>query len=521
MGSYDDTLQQSLEGDLLRMMGDPCFSDMLFLCGPTQEELPASKLLVAARSPVLESMLLKAGMAETKLSRILLPAIDLSTMRICLEFLYTNTVQQSSWVEGFEAPMMVIAAAKFFLVKKLEQIALSHLDSIIPAYQKWGTCYLVDVIKAYSYGVKLHLSHLDMHLHSVLHRLMIGCIDNRSCWKLECYKHLSEQALVHLLQNLDAYLEDENFPVIEYVRFLLVIYWSSSRLPLLSDGSPQVQKRLEDTLEDYLPWNTNVELLDLLNAPQMSSLDANAVEFMKLLAEQLSGYLQRFPVNISMIPLSVLRDVIEPLKIIPRPMLMTAYRQQAQSKADVRWDEFLHSKNYTIERGDATVISCNSDILQGFASCKMFADTFRIVSFHWEVVILTPCEKFRIGLCWGEELIRSESYSNDPLWDHEHYILALNSDGTLLERGITRQYCDAFQGQKGVIIGVHFYTFACSFSINGKVMDVASYMQWLSDEKLFLTVSMQKPGRVQIKTGTDDWGLWRKKFKRTGKHSEL
>eukprot|EP00250_Pteridium_aquilinum_P009849 c18977_g1_i1 orf=41-547(+) len=153
----------SIAEDLRKVLGDTRFCDILFICSDGQE-VPALRMLVAARSPVLQSMLLTSGLAETKLGRVRLADIRGPVMHACIEFLYTDGVQDSSWPEPLDEAMEVAAAARFFLIPGLERHCVDRLAAGIAHIEVPSLSLAGEIIRAYNLGTKLYHDQPDEKL---------------------------------------------------------------------------------------------------------------------------------------------------------------------------------------------------------------------------------------------------------------------------------------------------------------------------------------------------------------------
>eukprot|EP00250_Pteridium_aquilinum_P034420 c7555_g1_i1 orf=33-818(+) len=216
--------------DLRKMLGSAPFCDMRFICSDGQE-LPALRMLVAARCPVLHSMLLTSGMAESRLERVHLPGIAGSAMLVCLEFLYTDHVDAGSWPKPLDEAMGVAAAARFLLIPGLETQCVDHLAVVLRHIEAPSSVLAGEIIRAYSIGVELYddQRHEDL---AILLKKFTKSVRSALNRGFDGYKLLSERGCLHLLRDLEA----DAFSLREYHLLVLAIRWCASRV-LLSDSS--------------------------------------------------------------------------------------------------------------------------------------------------------------------------------------------------------------------------------------------------------------------------------------------
>jgi hypothetical protein len=123
-----DETSVKLIASLRKMVNNPEFSDVVFLCGDGKQ-VRASKIHLAARSEVLKSLLMN-GMAESNAHEIDFPKVSSPVILSVLEFLYTGDFLDyapENWNLGWE----VIIASQFFLLPDLEVIASKYRSKFI------------------------------------------------------------------------------------------------------------------------------------------------------------------------------------------------------------------------------------------------------------------------------------------------------------------------------------------------------------------------------------------------------
>lgn len=505
--------------DMRRMLRNEAFHDIVFVCGEEEEEIGACRMFVASRSPVLESMLLSSGMSESKLARISLPEIEPSTMHICIEFLYTDAVQEGSWRSILSA-MNVVKAAMFFLLKRLERLAIAymHITSFRDRYEddEWNT----GIIAAYNLGLELYPAHLSnqekslLNMSNLLDKFRVY-VQNRVGWSTEklfsgCsrerffYKHLSEMAFIYTIQTPARTMSQQ--PLTEYFSFLHLVRWSASRL-VLSDPSI-CEDELEEVLNRCIPRS-----LDVLSSNIVLDVDEPHISrYIKLLAKQLAMFLPSVRLQFNKIPTDILCRFIEPLQVIPRLTLMRAYRAQALSVTDLRWDPLGHAQKYSIDNNDMTVITCSKKTFEGFARCNTYLSTTNTTFFEWEIAILIPCEKIRIGFyIYRPTDTRILNYDGLALGD-EKGSWALGEDGCLYNDNFesgkrSRAYVDSFHGKEGTVVQVHLHMAnkQCSFTINGEEAGVAWNQIPFGSHMVYPALSLKKPGKAQVRMIHHSW----------------
>lgn len=464
----------SLSEDLLRMLRDPDFSDMVFVCGDGVE-VPACRMLVAARSPVLHTMLLTSGMVESRRSRVMLESITGSAMRICLEFLYTDHVRDVSLqpMALDEVMEAVIAAARFFLLPGLERCCI---DFCTHALDNLSTCPrpIEELFQAHNLGAQLYHDHPQKNMSDLLHKF--GDIFEAALnQELESYQLLSEQGCLHLLANLKPPMA-----LREYHLLVHAIRWCASTSILISQNV-QVQK----LLDELLPSSETRILAVLEGGQQDPPTHVDNIKLIKVLADPLASLLDKFPLDLSKIPSTILSRILEPLDIIPCSKFLAAYRIRALPQPDLRWDAWgLHEK-YIISPSDPTEISC-ATFIKGFARCSTCIMASHYLFFEWEVTILEACcASATIGFCLASQARSSmagslgieEGTVGFNIYDGDvyHYGNLISEACPPYQRAM-RIWYDEFKDHErledfiGITFGVHIQllTGVCTLKIRGK-----------------------------------------------------
>ncbi|KAI5058821.1 hypothetical protein GOP47_0026991 [Adiantum capillus-veneris] len=499
-----------------RMLHNADFHDMVFVCGDQQVEVGACRMIMAARSPVLESMLIHSGMEESRLARIHLPAIDPQAMRICVEFLYTDVVQGTSW-QGILSAMKVVEAAMFFLLVRLERLAITYMHTTSFRSQTEDEEWVSNIVAAYNLGVHLFPAHLSKkykglrNMSNLLDKFRVyvqnrlGCSTENLFSKCRrerfIHRNLSEAAFLHVIEH------SLEHPLTEYFTFLHVVRWTALRY-VLSDAAIQ-EDELEDILNRCIPRS-----LDLLSSSTIVDIDDERVRWvLGLLSRWLSQTLPTFPLNFAMISTDILCRFIEPLHIIPEVTLFSTYRMQALSRADLSWDPLGHASNYCIDSDDNSVISSDGrKHFTGFARCGTYISVAKDTFSKWEIAVLTPCSKFRIGFYIHRPDMPLDFFQTSwQVLGEECGSWALGNDGKLYSmdfagtKGVA-EYVNPLEGE--VVVQVQLKPQkkgSCSFSINGKAAGMAWKNIPFRNHIAYPAVSLLYPGKVQVRRVWHKW----------------
>ncbi|KAI5068862.1 hypothetical protein GOP47_0017207 [Adiantum capillus-veneris] len=510
--------------DISRMQNDEAFLDMVFVCGTEEEEeeIRACRILVAARSPVLQSMLLTSGMVELHLTRVPLPHIHPTAMRVCLEFFHTDSVQQSSWPNIFIA-LQVLKAAMFFLIEPLQILALAYISSFSLLDKKdaeWWTSH----VTSYNLGIELIPSHSqndEMPLHggccmgtflkdfrTKAREHLVGLshvkLFSGSDYERRFYKELTEPALFHFKQGVHEHECRNGFS--QYFSFLHVVRWSSYRVvvkdPAIDEG------KFEEVLNKCFPQSTQ-EMRSMLTSAIASPLnDTDISRYMKHLADPLAECLKRAPIDFDKIHSHMLCRFIEPLDIVPPSILLAAYRCKALHGPGLRWDELAHGTQYKLDEYYCDVISSNSSTLKGFARCSTSVYPAVDSFFDWEIKLWSPCSVLRIGFCVCKPTFKVSECSSNVLGDRENS-WALDADGFLHSCGnkSSTRYVDPFVKTDAVVrVHLDLVNKSCSFSIDNKDAGVAWSNFLLHDSHaIYPAISLVAPGKAEVRKTNHSW----------------
>ncbi|MCO5604740.1 hypothetical protein L7F22_058910 [Adiantum nelumboides] len=472
--------------DIERMHSNDTFWDMVFVCGTEEEEIRACRMLVAARSPVLQSMLLTSGMAESYDTRILLPDIHPAAMRICLEFFFTDTVQQSSWLtDNKDAEWWASLVTSY-------NLGIELISSHSPAVSSRGSCRIETFLLDFRKEVRTHLAGLcDVKVFS-------GSKDER-----RFYKDLTKPALFHFIQGHHECEFRNGFS--EYFSFLHVVRWSAYRVvakePSIDEGS------FEKVLNNYFPQATKEMGTMLSSAVTIPSNQTVISKYLKLLADPLGECLKTASIDFNEMPSHILCRFIEPLNVVPPSALLAAYRFQALCRPALCWDHLAHGTQYKVDLSP-NIISCSSLKLKGFARCSTLLYPAVNAFFDWEIKIRKQCRELRIGFCVCKPTFRVSECSLHVLGD-DGLSWALDANGFLYNRGhkSSARYVKRFV-KDGTIIQVHLNIVdqSCSFSIDNEDAGVAwSNLQLPDDHAIYPAVSLVSPGEAGIYLINHSW----------------
>eukprot|EP00250_Pteridium_aquilinum_P009851 c18977_g1_i3 orf=41-1534(+) len=488
----------SIAEDLRKVLGDTRFCDILFICSDGQE-VPALRMLVAARSPVLQSMLLTSGMAETKLARVPLADIRGPIMSVCVEFVYTDHVQDSSWPKPLDEAMEVAAAARFFLIPGLEMHCADHLAAALERINAPSSMLSCEIVMAYNLGVALYhdqpYEKLDFLLNTFAERVHLAL--NQT---FDAYKLLSERGCIGLLGDLKP---SDAFSLTEYHLLLIAIKWCASRV-VMSNSSLREDEMLV-ALNEFFPFSQE-HLCNTLEKGFHIPVGTHKLQMIKMLSDPLASFLDKSSLNLSKVSPSILCTVFEPLQIIPCSKLLTAYRVHALNRPDLRWNDLRLLKSYVISEFDPAQISRTNESYSshGFVASNMCVTASHYLSFEWEIVMLEPCERLQYGFCFGDKIAQTSEARYYPRHidyyeAREDRSVALGSNGDLCQENNVLTRGAGFRVSKGTRLGVHidFLKGRCRFKVDGVIKTNAS-ISIENGKGVYPAISMQNPGTGRL-----------------------
>ncbi|KAI5075847.1 hypothetical protein GOP47_0009923 [Adiantum capillus-veneris] len=519
---YEEGRNHSMLQDLRRLLGNPPSTDVIFLCGKERQQVPAHRLLVSLRSPQLQATLLRSE-NHAQPCHIELPHIDASTMRICIEFFYTDTVREESWLD-FQSFVEVIAAAKYFLVAKLEDLAITHIEYQLITHDEQKVqqpAFDRGLMKAYNRAAFLYRSHPSRPMQKMLEQMVAHIRWASRYWKLrrfefefEPLQHLDQDALVFYLQNIKLWqhVPSNRADVyrLEYQKFYTLLLWCASQYVYgCKAQEASFAYAMDSAIGHFLPWYGEFDVQDFLSAKSANNhdhMDTSKLELIQALRDQVLSCLEKLDGGLFRLSPTVMSGIIEPLGLLPDSMLLTAYRLQALNPGDLHWDDFGHYNNYRLVDSGLDVLSCETDRFEGFARCSMPIGLPGHMTFAWEVLISEPTDHLRVGFCLKRNLLPKE-YDRFLLGDCA-WSWALSSNGNLYHdsKRVRARYCSHFHSRNEVKVGVHLNLNerTCSFSIDGVVQSIA-WRDLPKHERVYPAVSMQSPSRAQLRMIFADW----------------
>lgn len=469
-------MESSLSGDLARILNDPSFSDVV-LVTKDAHRVPACRILLAARSPVFHAMFLNS-MAESRLAEVPLPTITSSALLALLEFLYTDTLSQHPLtVDTF---IDVLHAARYFLVVKLEQLALSFFNQLPrDCLSHQAAMYLsraVDLLSPQS-DVSIFYILVDVLKTANLHS--------------DHVQGFSREALLFYLQKTRN--PAVRFSLSEYNRLVCVLLWCAFSV---SPEAPEI-------LSDYFPVeNLVMEQVRSPGGPQLALLETLKAHKSSLAANFRCWlpFLDLFRIHPE-----ILARLVQPLDIIPPSYLAHVFRFQAMYSKDMlllRWKEGAHGPRYVIHEEGCTIESTCIGKSFGFARAEMSV-TRTMGLYEWDFVVERTCPHLGLGFIAAEALPRVE-YEGSWL-GYKYYGWVLCCTGDLLHHAKTFdegkvEYGQSFGNESRVRVHLNMTMRTCSFTINGQRCGVA----WEDiPTEVYPAVTLRSPGRVRLEPVAD------------------
>ncbi|CAM6089986.1 unnamed protein product [Calypogeia fissa] len=374
--------------DVRRMINNPDYSDLVFLC-QDGARVHASRLFLVARCPYFNRMLMN-GMVESRLSEISLPLVSSTVLLSVLEFLYTGALVEhapENWKRAFE----IIGAAKFFLLDNLQLIVLEYLVSATTEVES----DLTAAAKFLSVAVEFNNIFDSM---DIIPRDLVSILNSRFLTP-DAVQALTDKAFHYFLQktrNDRADVRILSFD--EYLRLRQVILWCACRI--LPSTAEEVDAFLPDVkaslsmLKNPLPLeNGSTSVFHPHEALyQNDDLGRAVADFLPM-------------VDLRRIHPELLIMVIEPLELISSAHMMEAMRfhalqrsRKASEKKAHEW-HFRGSRNtdiYSVCRDGSVIEQIGLGI--GFVRYTIAINRPYGI-YEWDIVIEKVCDLFcEIGI---------------------------------------------------------------------------------------------------------------------------
>ncbi|KAL2633072.1 hypothetical protein R1flu_004551 [Riccia fluitans] len=356
----------ALTQDMLKMLNNPDSSDMAFRC-QDGVKVYACRMLLVSRSSMLRNMLTN-GMAESKMSEILLQEIPSPVLLIILEFLYTgwikpNSIQKQAALYAAESPvpywkimLEIVRAARFFLLKSVEDIIIQKLWSeakslVEPETQVAKAALRLSIATDFMASVgDDSSSSSDLR---VICLKLVKVLQSRNDTEgpgtvSDNLDSFSERAFQFFLQNSRSNRDnDGTLTIEEYKRFRQVILWCATQC--LEPGG-QLTEINVPTADCAL----SILKADVDEADVDSVLTPRSIGF-SVLWERVKGTLESkltttsldqllSAIDLNRIHPELLIRVIEKLNIFPTCTLAKTFRVQALARSRLEKENLLLGK---------------------------------------------------------------------------------------------------------------------------------------------------------------------------------
>lgn len=124
------TLETSAYSEQFRdLLETATHSDITFIVGDSNTEIPAHKCILSARSEYFDAMFRVGGMSESQQETVTYKH-DVDTFRRMLEFLYTDSVKDLDKCTGAEVLSLLVVANEF-LVQNLRELCETFAAKVI------------------------------------------------------------------------------------------------------------------------------------------------------------------------------------------------------------------------------------------------------------------------------------------------------------------------------------------------------------------------------------------------------
>ncbi|CAM6097909.1 unnamed protein product [Calypogeia fissa] len=388
-----------LISDLRRMINNPKFSDIIFLC---QDRVPvhASRLLLAARSPIFMREV------HNKEREFSVPDISSSTMLSIFEFVYTGTMIEhapASFTKAYE----VIRAAKYFELGAMEELVREFLTNKSTDIDDDRTKDALKLSLALECGT-VGAAILDTYVLT----LNYGQLEPAQL------EGLSEKAFTYFLRRTQQSMtsDPEMVSFREYLRFRHIILWCLTRV--CPDDAARIAKLCLPDAKAAAHLLREERETPFLPREYTALPEANYVKNILVRRKQSAILLQSLltMVDFRRIHPELLDTVVEPLNLAPAEQMEAAFRFQAlqkgstweATKAQLRerdrprqsstnWTseaelyQWEHGSSYTVV-GDGLVLK-KIERRVGFARFNVpIAHIYDV--YEWDIIVEELCTTF-------------------------------------------------------------------------------------------------------------------------------
>lgn len=479
---------QQLEGDLIQMVGNPVYSDVVLVCGDGSR-VHACRPLLMARSAFFRSMF-SNGMAESRQAEVALPSIPSSSVLLpALEYLYTGAISKQSI--DFDMALQLLHSVRFLLMPKLEGHIVTHilepaiLNTADPSILAQHLSRIVDSAISDCH----HLCKALQHIVRSLRKMDVACDSVSRCH----LRHLSWAAMQVYLDKSKTRNDVPSLSIMEYMRLRDILLWAAFHL------SPED----EEALLSYLPHEAC--LLHLLDPAYKSSQPLShllPLEDHKETLTKLKAFIAGCPidwsqaVNLPSIHPAILLHIVKPLNVIePSTLLEESLNYHALHMVEMKMMMWVPTrdqlKSYqTLENGSLLVATQSAEKELWFVKANRAINKTSGL-YEFKVFVEEVASELAIG-------VASLPFNN---WEHGAFLGMGKGhlwyyDKDIGEKRRSRSAGMCIQGRSCVTVQVDMSKSSCTFFVNGRKVKDVQYDGL--PEELYPFVYTQPPGKLRI-----------------------
>jgi hypothetical protein len=464
---WEDTLGR----DLGIFVNNHEYSDIEILC-KDEEILYGYKPILTGRSAVFNKLLCSDETKAIYEKQIFFPLINSSEMKIILQYICTETIQEESLIK--DNIIEIYSAANYFQLSKLMEIIMKIIK--ITYEKNRSTNYLPELLSKLM-DKTLQLSEEEENLLN----LLVEKVATIPLNDIE-FGRLSIKALKCLL--LRTYEKETPFvtPEYEVFRYSAIL------------AAKQVSNDAYKTLMDQLPTLKQIE-----NSVQVEN---KVIPDNQEVAKELEPCIEY--IDFRRIKSHI--DRIEPLKIISNQMIQRINGELGKSDysdlnsirgipiyriSDIFWDESACGSNLIIKE-NGKVISALNNVCSSHTNVRVNMILENKSIFEWDVVIEEASSYTWVGVCASENF----DYERFAGFQSTGWVLGSNGD-CYNSKNCAVNYCPPFGNDTKITVHLDMIKRTCAFTVNNiKYPEVSKWDNLPS--KLYPVVSLYSSGRCRI-----------------------
>ncbi|CAB5183132.1 hypothetical protein RhiirA1_423304 [Rhizophagus irregularis] len=481
----------SLINDLKFLINNKNYSDIKIIC-QDDSIIYGNRAILAARSNVLDRLLFN-GMKESTINEIRFPEINFNAMEIILEYLYTENFESDSI--SLDISIEAYHAADYFQLEILQEKIVNFVKKSLKEHHqqcdlKEKGRILAPVLLSKAVEKMSPLADNEMI------KLIIEWISKTPLETIG-FDNLSFQALQCLLSQ--TYSTQNPFVTSEYMVFRYSVIQAANNI---SENAISIIEKLLPNFDDLKKKNNNNNFNEECNENDYDEYFSQFEEFRLEIKEMLSIILPF--IDLRRIDINILVDKIEPLQLLPTPLLLDAYRFQAREKKslphirgiplfdwNLQWDKIAKGSNLILKEYN-TVVESNPG---GLNTTHQNIRANNIINgegiYEWEVIIEETCIYAWVGVCTERGL------DYNIFAGQQSCAWVLGSSGKCYHNNIGSHYVSEFSSGTKIIVHLNMTERSIAFSVNGVMHPPVSTWDNLPS-KLYPIVSLNSPGRIRL-----------------------